>query len=295
MNQDSSIPTIVLETPNADVPVLEEALAALELSPSSYSSLETGRAHSYVVADSVEQANSLAEKIRGLLREFWLPMLSGEPEITVQNIRQEDWANNWKKNFHVFHASERLVVKPSWEEYQAAQGEIVLPIDPGMCFGTGYHGTTRACLQFLDELQQEHGKLSFIDAGTGSGILSLGAKLLGYDPVTAFDMDPQCITQAQENFRNASVDGIDLHCAPLGQFTPKRKADVVAANILAVVLLQQATAVLDLIRPNGWAILSGILTEQYPDILRTFTALHCQELKRTTIGEWTSGLYHFVS
>lgn len=293
MTTAPSIPTIVIDSPNADVPVLEEALIALDLTPSSYSNLETGRAATYLVTNSQEEAERTSAKIKSVLQEVWLPMLTEEPKLSIQQIRQEDWANNWKKNFHVFHASDRLVVKPSWEEYTAKTGEIVLPIDPGMCFGTGYHGTTRACLQFLDALQKEHGTLSFIDAGTGSGILSLGAKLLGYTPIVAFDMDPQCIEQAQENFRNASVDGIELHCAPLGQFTPKQKADVVAANILAVVLLQQSTAVLDLIRPGGWAILSGILTEQYPDIHRTFTALHCQETQRVTIGEWTSGLYHF--
>ena len=288
--QDESIEVVAIDSPNQDVPVIEEALAAAGLTPSSFSNLETGMATTFIVTDGRNEAEDTASDIRSFL-ESWLDMLSGPPEISVRTMRKEDWANSWKKNFHTFKASDRLVVKPGWEEYEAKPGEIVLPIDPGMCFGTGYHGTTRACLYFLDKLQAKHGTMSFIDAGTGSGILSIGAALLGYKPIQAFDNDPQCITTSLENMERAGVSGIPVTCAPLGNFVPTQPADVVAANILAVVLIKQREAVLSLARPGGYVILSGILAANYNEILEAFLPLGCVELERVTNEEWTSGLF----
>ena len=290
MEKGEVIQAVVISSANADVPVLEEALTALELTPSSYASLETGRANTFLVEEDEAAARRRAEELGPYLEE-WKELFSAPVEIEVQEMRREDWANSWKKNFHTFKASERLVVKPGWEEYEAKPGEIVLPIDPGMCFGTGYHGTTRACLHFLDKLQAEHGRMSFIDAGTGSGILSIGASLLGYNPIQAFDNDPQCITTSLENMERAGVRNVDVSCAALGEFQPAWKADVLAANILAVVLIKYKDAVLSLVRPGGYIILSGILASNYDEILEAFLPLGCTELERVTYEEWTSGLF----
>ena len=288
--QDESIEVVAIDSPNQDVPVIEEALAAAGLTPSSFSNLETGMATTFIVTDGRNEAENTASDIRSFL-ESWLDMLSGPPEISVRTMRKEDWANSWKKNFHVFRASRRLVVKPSWEEYQASEGDIVIPIDPGMCFGTGYHGTTMACLQYLDSLAEKHGTMSFIDAGTGSGILSIGARLLGYNPVMAFDNDPQCVPTALDNLRLAGIDDVDVVCAPLGGFRPPRPADVVVANILCAVLIEQADDVIALARPEGYLVLSGILNEQYGELKETFEARGCQELGNVSIKEWKSGLF----
>ncbi len=133
--------------------------------------------------------------------------------------------------------------------------------------------------------------MSFIDAGTGSGILSIGARLLGYSPVTAFDNDPQCIPTALENLELAGFKDVEVTCAPLGAFTQKEPADVVAANILCSVLMAQANDVTALVRPGGYLILSGILIEQYDGLKAVFEAKGCTELENTTIKEWKSGLY----
>lgn len=291
MSQES-IEVVAIDTPNTDVPILEEALCALELNPSSFSNLETGMATTFLIAEDKADAEKLAASTSEYLKG-WREYLSADPILSTRTMKQEDWANSWKKHFHTFKASDRLVVKPSWEEYKAAKGEIVIPIDPGMCFGTGYHGTTMACLQYLDKLQAEQGTLSFIDAGTGSGILSIGACLLGYSPIQAFDNDPQCIPTALENLRLAGFTDVDVTCAPLGTFKPARQADVVAANILCCVLIEQVKDVIALVRPGGHLILSGILTEQYPDLKKTFTDNGCTELENVTIKEWTSGLFKY--
>ena len=286
-----TINVVVISSPAEDVPVLEEALSALELSPSSYSDVETRRAQTFLLADDATSAEALASQVQAYLKE-WTDLLAEQPQIEVKEMRQEDWANSWKKNFHTFRASKRLVVKPSWEEFTAEPGDIVVPIDPGMCFGTGYHGTTKACLQFLDRLQQENGAgLSLIDAGTGSGILSIAAALLGYGKIEAFDNDPDCIGQSLENLATAGVTSVTVSCAALGEYIPSQPADVAVANILASILTEHVEDVKALARPGGWLILSGILTEQYEPLLQRFHDAGCQELSRVTIQEWTSGLF----
>ena len=290
MMSDSVIEAVVIEVANRDVEVLEEALGALELTPASYTDLETGVTTTYLVTEGRREAEALAARLTSYLTE-WASLLASSPAIAVKSIRQEDWSQSWKANFHTFRASERLVVKPSWEDYDAAPGELVLPIDPGMCFGTGYHGTTRACLTYLDKLQAAHGRLSFIDAGTGSGILAIGARLLGYSPVYAFDNDPQCIPTALENLERAGFTDVDVACAPLGTYRPPEPADVVAANILAIVLMKQTDDVIALARPGGFLILSGILIEQYDALRQAFLDRGCRELEQTTRDEWRSGLF----
>ena len=284
------IEAVIIESPNIDVDIIGEALIALDLTPASYTDLETGKTTTYLVNETRAEADALAARLATAFEE-WKPLLSAMPAISVKSIKQEDWSQTWKKNFHTFRASRRLVVKPSWEEYDAQPDDLVLPIDPGMCFGTGYHGTTRACLTFLDKLQEKHGKMSFIDAGTGSGILSIGARLLGYSPVEAFDNDPQCIPTALENLELAGFKDVKVTCAPLGGFKPTHPADVVAANILAVVLMKQTEDVIALARPGGYLILSGILIEQYDALRKAFTDKGCIEIEQTTLNEWRSGLF----
>jgi len=279
----------------ADVPVLEELIIALGYDVSSYSNRETGLGHSYVVADDADAAKKVVEDLKSHVEE-WNDFLSS-PVKAVEYVRmaKEDWAESWKRFFHVFRASERLVVKPSWEDYQRKDGDLVLELDPGMCFGTGYHGTTKACLQYLDELNAQYGKMPFMDAGTGSGILSIGAHLLGYSPIVAFDYDPQAVTTAIENLEGAGFAGkTTVIEADVTQVVPLKPCKVVAANILAVVLTAAAERVMALVDNNGqdgFLILSGILIEQYEDVRKRFTELGAVEMSNRTINEWKSGLY----
>ncbi len=278
-----------------DVPALEELMLAAGYDVSSYSNLETGLGHSYVVCENETAARETVTALSAL-SEDWRDCLSA-PVKSVDYLRlaREDWAESWKRFFHTFRASERLVVKPSWEEYAAGPGDLVLELDPGMCFGTGYHGTTKACLQYLDELAAKHGRMSFMDAGTGSGILSIGAHLLGYSPVVAFDYDPQAVTTAAANLAGAGFGGqTTIIEADVTRDVPLPPCRVVAANILAVVLVEAAERILALVEhreTDGYLILSGILAGQYPEVRERFTALGAEELSNRTIAEWQSGLF----
>lgn len=279
------------------LPLIEEFVSGNGYVLASYDDLEAKQGTSYVICDSETEARQALEVLRQALPE-WTWMFDGRTfEMDYEEIRKENWAETWKQYFHAFRASDRLVIKPSWEDFEASPDDILIELDPGMCFGTGYHGTTKACLQFMDELNAKLGPMSFIDAGCGSGILSMAARKLGYAPVLAFDNDPQCIDVSKENLALAKVDGVDLQVADVFDFQPK-PAKVVAANILAVILMQVADSIIkyvDISDGEGYLILSGILNEQYPELLAKFTGLGLEEIDRRTINEWTSGLFRVTA
>ncbi len=212
-------------------------------------------------------------------------------------IRKEDWAESWKLHFKTIVISDRLAVKPSWEKFDAKEGQIVLTLDPGMSFGTGQHATTRSCLTAIDKFVQEakaEGKiLSMLDAGAGSGILSIAAKKLGCCPVAAFDIDPDTIPVAREN---AQINGIadeelPFDTASLDGYNCTVQYDIVAANILSSALIAGKKKLLSMVKPGGKLILAGILGTEYPGIRAEFEAVGCKELFSEAEKEWCGGSF----
>jgi len=210
---------------------------------------------------------------------------------TVAALPAQDWAESWKRFFHVQHVSARVVIRPSWEPYTAAPGDCVIDLDPGMSFGTGHHETTRACLLFLDQLSAADAGRSVLDAGCGSGILALAARKLGFKPVTAFDNDPDAVAIARENAGLNGVTDIAWHMGDVA--TAALTADVVVANILASVLIQYAAHLAAAVRPGpaGALVVSGILDGQYPVVRAAFEAQGFAETQNLLLGEWRSGLF----
>ena len=274
--------------------VLEEALAALGFTCSSWTNRDTGKAVVRIMAASTEQACAWREEIVGGLAD-WGELLGGAVPVPVlHHLRREDWAESWKRHFHAFRVSERLVVKPSWEEIEIRPDDVVIDMDPGMCFGTGYHGTTRACLEFMEALADELGPVPFLDAGCGSGILSLAAVKLGFHPVHAFDHDPQAVEVARENLLRQGVTHVGLEIAELAEYRPSLPPRVVVVNMLAVMLLEHCEHIVgwfDRQSLDGRLVLSGILNEQYDAVLAAFTGAGVEELTRRRIDEWTSGCF----
>ncbi len=296
---DTPIHAVEIQTPNQDVAVLGELLATLDLPPqalSSYEDWETGKGTTFVLCDTPAEQAAARSQVEALLAQ-WGSLLSAPPlAIRGREIQREDWAESWKKYFHPFRASRRLVIKPSWEECQTGPGDLLLEIDPGMCFGTGSHGTTRGCLEFLDELADDalpQRPRTLIDAGCGSGILTLAALKLGYGPVFAFDYDPQAILVARENFQRAGVTEaqVTLRQGDVHELSVPFAGDLVLANILAPILLEARENLVSMVRPGGLLVLSGILSSQYPHLREAFLALGLEERENRTLAEWTSGLF----
>lgn len=208
------------------------------------------------------------------------------PVVTI--IKNEDWANNWKVHFKPVRIGKRLVIKPTWEEYQEAEGDLVIRIDPGMAFGTGAHPTTKMCLESLERIAFDAcgGKLPnpVLDVGTGSGVLSIAAALLGATEITAVDIDPEAVRVTRENLElNGVADLVAASTTDLSRL-PEGFA-VVVANILAEELVRLSDQLISRVAPGGWLILSGILTEKEEFVRAGFPSLTLVENPRE--AEWS--------
>ncbi|PWV98379.1 ribosomal protein L11 methyltransferase [Paenibacillus cellulosilyticus] len=205
------------------------------------------------------------------LREFDLD--PGDFKLSYKMVDEEDWADSWKKYFKPIRVSERLTIRPTWEEYEAGPNERIIDLDPGMAFGTGTHPTTALCLRTLDSVIR--GGEEVIDVGTGSGILAIGAMKLGAKAVLAVDLDPVAVSSAKENTRlNGLSEQIDVRLSDLlgvlkgetkdesgadaGPINVSVPVDVVVANILAEIIMLFIGDVYDALKPGGIYIASGI-------------------------------------
>ncbi|EAX47520.1 ribosomal protein L11 methyltransferase [Thermosinus carboxydivorans Nor1] len=194
----------------------------------------------------------------------------GRGHIYWQEVQEEDWASSWKNYFHPVKVGEKIVIKPSWEEYNQAEGEIIVELDPGMAFGTGTHHTTAMCIRILEDVIKP-GDVVF-DVGTGSGILAVVAAKLGAGAVYAVDLDPVAVNVAVEN---ASVNGVS-HVVKVAQgdlltgFTGT--ADVVVANIIADVIIRLVKDVPQKLKEGGVFIASGIIAERLGDVTAAILA-----------------------
>lgn len=208
-------------------------------------------------------------------------------EIQSAVLPAQDWAESWKRFFHVTRVSPRLVICPVWEPYGAQPGECVIAMDPGLSFGTGNHATTQACLQFLDQAAAEDAARDVLDAGCGSGILAIAALKLGFQSARGFDNDPEAVAAAAAMATRNSVDAV---FEPGDVATWSTQADVVVANILAPVLIQHAARLAACVRPGckGALLFSGVLAVQYPRVVAAFAAQGFTERAVSQRGEWRS-------
>ncbi|MFR8235902.1 MAG: 50S ribosomal protein L11 methyltransferase [Anaerovoracaceae bacterium] len=193
------------------------------------------------------------------------------PQVSVRVTAEDDsqWKDKWKEFFKPARITDCLVVKPTWETYQAALGEKVIEIDPGMAFGTGTHETTSLCLKMIEKYMNTGDKV--LDVGCGSGILSIGAALLGASEVLAVDIDPEAVKVSGENvaLNNCQekvsvqygnlVDGIDF------------KANIVAANLMADLVMTLSSYVARHMTADGTYISSGILIEKEEQVAKVIS------------------------
>ena len=279
-----------LEVPEEMLDALLDALWGLDPPVGSWQDLEARRA--YLDAYAVDRA--ALERTAAAMREAAAAAGLRGPEVRFDALPREDWAESWKRFFHVIRVSPRVTVRPPWEPYEPARAdEVVVTIEPGMSFGTGLHGTTQACLRFLEELAAEPGApaRSLADLGCGSGILSIAARKLGYAPVRGVDYDAAAVRVSAEN---AALNGVPDVSFALCDVTadPIPGAEVVVANILAPILLAAAPRIARAVAPGPGAalVLSGILGEQYPRVRAAYEAFGFREEASLAIGEWTSGL-----
>ena len=212
----------------------------------------------------------------------------GTLHLDTRSVNDQVWTDIWKKYFKPFHAGSRLVIKPSWEPYTPNADDLVIELDPGMAFGSGTHETTGMCLSLLESVI--HGGEDIIDVGTGSGILAIGAALLGAGHVLAVDIDPDAVKVAQENVNHNHVE----HIISVQQGNLLDRVtdicDICVANIISDVIISFASPLMKHIRPGGLFICSGIVSQRSDEVALALKAAGYEILQKVTKGEWTAFL-----
>ena len=189
----------------------------------------------------------------------------GHNQVTTSEVDEEDWATAWKKYYHPVKISETFTIVPTWEDYErVSSDELIIELDPGMAFGTGTHPTTVMCIQALERTVQKGDDV--VDVGTGSGVLSIAAALLGAKNVTALDLDEVAVESAKQNVElNHVSEIVDVIKGDLLHGV-ESQADVVVANILAEVIIRFTDDAARIVKRGGYFITSGIIQQKKQEV-----------------------------
>ncbi|WP_304509313.1 50S ribosomal protein L11 methyltransferase [Anaerotignum sp.] len=273
-----------LESPNRDWDYIAEELVEEK------QKLETGI--TFFLRDNLYGREQLAQIKSALAvgKEQEKELDLGSLEMTMKNVQEEDWANNWKKYFKPFPVGDKIMIKPSWEELTEPTDKVILKIDPGHIFGTGTHETTQLCMELIETYLKKDDMV--LDIGCGSGILSIASLLLEAKEGDAVDIDPNAIQIAYENSDRNQIPREKYHvCAgniledeALHKKYSGKKYDMVEANIVADVIIALTKKVPDYIKDGGIFLCSGIIIERKEDVLSAlaqggYTVLDVKEKK----------------
>lgn len=219
------------------------------------------------------------------LTEYGLDI--GKANIAVNDVHEDEWAHAWKKYYKPVHVTDRMTIKPVWEEYKPRHDkEIIIEMDPGMAFGTGTHPTTILCLRAVEKYVDEGDRL--YDVGTGTAILSIAAIKLGAEHVLAMDLDEVAVRSAQANTelngvhekitvrQNNLLDGVE------------EPVDVVVANILAEVIVRFTDDVYRVLKPEGVFIASGIIQAREADVKKALADSGLVVVETIMIDDWVA-------
>jgi ribosomal protein L11 methyltransferase len=254
-------------------------------------------------------ARGVREKISSGLKQIKSCGLNiGSGKIKIARVRREDWAESWKRHFKAIEIGKALLIKPSWIKRPARKNQAVVILDPGLSFGTGQHATTSFCLQQIVAArcsvgavrQQSSHRLdtteSFLDIGTGSGILAIAAAKLGFKPVHAFDFDPEAVRVARANARMNQVAGKikitrdDVTKLPL---RPTRKYDLICANLISNLLVAERRRIVAQLNPGGTLVLAGILKTEFAQVQTAYEDSGLKSASAKSEKEWRSGAFQF--
>ncbi|MDD4503352.1 MAG: 50S ribosomal protein L11 methyltransferase [Clostridiaceae bacterium] len=216
------------------------------------------------------------------LKEFGLD--KGKGIVTTREVNDEDWANGWKKYYKPTKVGDKVVIKPTWEDYAAKADEVIVELDPGMAFGTGSHETTIMCVRLLEKYVKS-GSTVF-DVGCGSGILGITAAKLNAGKVVCIDIDELSCKVSRENAEMNKVDSrLDIRCGNLLDVISE-KADVIIANIIADIIIPFSEDAMRFLNKGGIFISSGIIRDRRDDVLGKLRAEGFNVLEVLDLGEW---------
>jgi ribosomal protein L11 methyltransferase len=247
------------------------ALGIEERDASTLLKSSTGADSTTIVASFADETTALAAQVE----------LAGEFESQLEHVVGDAWRDGWRAYFKPLRVGERLVVKPSWEPYDAKPDDLVITLDPGQAFGTGTHESTQLLLGALPAHVQKGVRV--LDIGTGSGILAIACALLGAEHVTAIDTDPLAVSATGEN---ALANGVNarVHASETPVEQIEKQFPLVLANIEARVLVPLAAAVAARVEPGGLLFLSGLLHDDVERVREAYPAFSL--LGQPAAGDW---------
>ncbi len=227
---------------------------------------------------------NVRQRLRELKNDAFVDM--GTLEMEMKNVADEDWAENWKKYYKPFRIGSHLVVKPTWEQYEPQEGDLMIELDPGMAFGTGTHETTNMCMQLLERHLQDG--MRVMDVGTGSGILAIAAARLGAKDILAIDIDPDAVKVAKEN---VELNGVEKQVRVVVGDLCKSEAmpcDLAVANIVADAICMLAGPLTRHLEKDRLLICSGIIREREQDVMNAAAEAGYTLFDRIEKGEWVA-------
>ena len=212
-------------------------------------------------------------------------------EIYTSRCSDDDWKDEWKKYFHTVKITDNIIIKPSWDSYEAAGNEKIIEIDPGMAFGTGTHETTSLCVEFLEKYS--NGRKKLLDIGCGSGILMLIGKKIGIDNVTGIDIDNKVEEVVKENFRKNDIfENFEIVIGNLVD-NINDKYDIVVSNILVDVLIELLENIEKVLEKNAIVIFSGILKEKEEEFVEKTGLYKLKNIDRNEKNNWVSLVFKY--
>ncbi|MDM8128761.1 50S ribosomal protein L11 methyltransferase [Paraclostridium benzoelyticum] len=233
--------------------------------------------------DVSDDIKLIKEKIDGL-KEFGIDV--GEAIVELSQVDEEDWANEWKNYYKPTKIGEKIVVKPTWEDYEAKDTDLIIELDPGMAFGTGTHETTSMCIRELEKYVKPESKV--FDIGCGSGILSIAAAKLGAKDVLAVDLDEVAVKVSKENIELNKVEGsVNALHGNLMEVV-KDKADIVVANIIADIIKILAKDIKQFMKDDAVFISSGIIHAKVDEVKEALTQNGLEIVHVESLGEWNA-------
>ncbi len=282
---DAGVSGVVIEDPH-DITITGDDEKAWDYVDESLIDLEQG----VTVKGYIPQSVDLVEKVDLIktsinnLPEYGLDIGTGE--VSTLEVNEEDWSTSWKKYYKPTKIGENIVIKPTWEEYQAKEKEMVIEMDPGMAFGTGTHETTAMCVEKLEKYISDESNV--FDIGCGSGILSIVAAKLGARSVIGVDYDKVAVGVSKENILNNKVDDVvEIREGNLMNVVTE-KANIVIANIIADVIIILSKDIKSFLSDKGVFIASGIILDKVDEVKQKLTENGLEILEVETKGEWAA-------
>ena len=285
----------VATTLEAEDAVAELLAGIFNAGASAYLDIETQISVISIYISRTVSRKEREEVYEGLnqIKNFGLKIGSGK--ISIAKVKREDWSESWKRHFQPIEIGHSLLVKPSWSKKRPKKNQAVVILDPGLSFGTGQHPTTGFCLEQIVRTAREDArptKKSFLDIGTGSGILAIAAAKLGYKPVHAFDFDVDAVRIAKAN---AKFNGVkikiyraDVKKLPAG---PTQKFDFICANLISNLLVAERKKIVAQLKRRGILVLAGILRPEFSPVKRAFERCGLKLIAAKAEKEWQSGSF----